>query len=57
MSTLTEGLAVSNWMQDPFRLPPIIVQPQKQLPRPPARFAMNLTLSQARSYASHRLLA
>jgi len=53
--TLAEGLAVSNWMQDPFRLPPIIVPPRKQLPQPPARFAINLTLSQARNYVSHRV--
>jgi ubiquinone biosynthesis monooxygenase Coq6 len=52
--TLGEGLAVSTWMQDPFRLPPPIL-PQNQLPEPPARFAINLTLSQARTYVSHRV--
>ncbi len=52
--TLGEGLAVSNWMQDPFRLPPTVL-PQNQLPQPPARFAINLTLSQAKNYVSHRV--
>lgn len=52
--TLGEGLAVSTWMQDPFRLPPAVL-PQNQLPQPPARFAINLTLSQARTYVSHRV--
>lgn len=45
-----EGLAVSNWMQDPFQMPPVVSRACGA-----RRFAFDLTLSQSRNYVSHRV--
>ncbi len=62
--SIGEGLAVSSWIQEPFQLPPTVVLPchrddslgvQQQQQLQPPRFAINLTLGQARHYVSHRV--
>ena len=44
-----EGLAVSNWIHDPFQMPPVVSRACGR------RFAFDLTLSQARKYVSPRV--